>query len=119
MQPTHTDPEMTVRHIRVLLLLTEGPLSDETPAAFGHRVSETAGEQAYELVMERIRTGQYPPTDSDDWPTWADRAVFALSHGQEPSGVVRYACGASLGDGWRTCGLDRGHTDPVRHQERY
>lgn len=117
---TQTDtPEFRIRHIRTLLLLTEGPLTDETPAAFAHRVTETYGQDAYELVMERIRTGAYPATDSPEWPTWADRAVRDLSHGQEPSGVVLYACGHPLGDGWNTCGLDRGHPAHIRHAERY
>lgn len=101
--------EKTVRHIRALLLLSEGPLTDETPAAFGHRVCETVGTEVYEMVMERIRTGQYPPADSEDWPTWANRAVTDLSHGQEPHGAVPYACGYRLPDG--TCAKHRGHTD--------
>jgi len=95
-------------------MLTSGPAPGESPTEFGRRLAANCGQDAHDMVLSRIRTGQYPATNSPDWDRWATTAILDLSEGRQPHGGLAYGCGFPLPDG--TCGLHRAHTG--QHQPR-
>jgi hypothetical protein len=98
-------------------MIGDGHRLDESPADFAARVIEQVGARAYSLVIARVQSGTYPDPDGTLWADWAPQEISRLRTGISTSGVVTYACGAALGEGFARCGFQRGHIGT--HGENY
>lgn len=85
---TAIDRQVRTLFLRALYLMDDHSSAPEaewdSATERGRLLRRACGDYVVELILTRMRGGQYPPVGTPEWPGWRRRAIAALREGHEP-----------------------------------